>query len=119
MNVFVIAKKNSQFLDTPVFRAGQSGSDEAIAVFTTHDLASKYISDAGWASDYEVGELQPIQLVRWLAVASEDGTDMAVVNPDCNQHLGGVEQRVVYLDEPFTAFANLISTEILKHVDES
>lgn len=117
MNAFVIAKKNSEFLDTPVFRAGASGDEEAIAVFTTRDLAAKYIDETDWPDEYEVGELKPIQLVRWLAVASEEGTEMVVVNPDRSEHLEGTKQRVMYLDEPFDAFANLLSSEIIKHAE--
>lgn len=115
MNAFVIAKKNSEFLDTPVFHAGESGDEEAIAMFTTRDLAIKYIEDADWSDDYQVGELKPIQLVRWLAVASEEGTKMVVVNPDRSEQLDGKKQRVMYLDEPFEAFANLLSNELIKH----
>lgn len=117
MNAFVIAKKESEFLDTPVFHAGQSGDEEAIAVFTTHRSADEYIADAGWSSEYEVGELKPIQLVRWLVASSEEGTEMVVVNPNRSEHLQGAEQRVMYLDEPFEAFANLVSREILKHAE--
>lgn len=117
MNAFVIAKKNSEFLDTPVFHAGQSGEEEAIAVFTSRELAAKYIGDAEWSDEYEVGELQPIQLVRWLAEANKEGTEMVVVNPDRSEHLVGDRQNVVYLKEPFETFADLLSGEIIKRAD--
>lgn len=118
MNAFVIAKKNSEFLDTPVFRAGQSGEEEAIAVFTSHESAGQYINDARWSDEYEVGELQPIQLVRWLAVAHEEGTEMVVVNPDRSEHLEGTRQNVIYLNEPFESFADLLNSEIIKQADK-
>jgi hypothetical protein len=49
MPVYVIAKAGHEFLDTPVFHAGPSGGEEAIAVFTDRDSADQYIHDAGWS----------------------------------------------------------------------
>jgi|GEM_PF-1357598 hypothetical protein len=118
MNAFVIAKKNAEFLDSPVFHAGETGGEEAIAVFTTRERAAQYIDDAGWNEEYEVGELRPIQLVRWLATAHEEGTEMVTINPLRKAHLDGTEQRVVYLSEPFAAFAELLSGEIIKQADQ-
>jgi hypothetical protein len=117
MNAFVIAKKNVEFLDSPVFHAGETGGEEAIAVFTTRERAAQYIDDAGWNEEYEVGELRPIQLVRWLATTHEDGTEMVTINPLRKAQLDGAEQRVVYLNEPFAAFAELLSGEIIKKAD--
>lgn len=117
MSVFVIAKKNTEFLDTPVFHAGQSGDQEAVAVFTTREAADQYIEDAGWSEDNEVGELEPIQLFRWLASANEQGTEMVVVNPDREEHLGGTQQRVVLLKERFDSLADDLHSEIMKHAD--
>ena len=118
MNAFVMAKKNAEFLDSPVFHAGETGGEEAIAVFTTRERAAQYIDDAGWNEEYEVGELRPIQLVRWLATAHEDGTEMVTINPLRKAQLDGAEQRVVYLNEPFAAFAELLSEEIIRQVDQ-
>lgn len=118
MNTFVVAKKNSEYLDTPVFRAGPSGEEEAIAVFTSHELAARYINHAGWSDEYDAGELKPIQLVRWLAIANEEGTEMVVVNPDRKEHLEGMQQSVIHLKEPFESFAELLSREIIKQADK-
>lgn len=54
MSVYVIAMKNREFLDTPVFHAGPSGNDEAVAVFNNRESAQQYIDEAGW-SDHEDG----------------------------------------------------------------
>ena len=118
MNAFVIAKKKAEYLDSPVFHAGEKADEEAIAVFTTREWAAKYIDDAGWNEEYEVGELRPIQLVRWLATAHEDGTEMVAINPLRKAHLDGAAQSVVYLNEPFAAFAELLSGELIKQADQ-
>ena len=70
MPVYVIAKKGCEFLDTPVFHAGPSGKDEAVAVFNNRESAQQYIDEAGW-SDQEVGELAPLQFLRWIVKAHE------------------------------------------------
>jgi hypothetical protein len=117
MTAFVIAKKNSEFLDTPVFRAGADGREEAIAVFTSRETAEKYITDAGWTAEQEVGELQPIQLLRWIVTAYDQGTQMVVVDPTRARHLAGEPQSVVYLDEPMGTFAELLRSEFIKKTE--
>lgn len=107
--VFVIARKNRTFLDTPVFHAGLNSNEEAVAIFSERRLAEQYIWDAQWAENYEVGELQPIELARWLVLASEDGTDMLVIDPVRNDHLQGEHQDVIFLSEPLDAFAEALS----------
>jgi hypothetical protein len=111
---FVIAKKNCEYLDTPVFHAGPQGKEEAVAVFTSRQLAERYIDDASWSEEYEVGELEPIQLARWVVTANENGTDMLVVDPNCDEHLRGERQNVVFLGNPLTAFADILEGEIKK-----
>lgn len=56
MSVYVIAKKNREFLDTHVFHAGPSGNEEAVAVFSNRKPAQQCIDEADW-SDHEVGKL--------------------------------------------------------------
>jgi hypothetical protein len=109
---FVIAKKNCEYLESPVFHAGTQGKEEAIAVFTSRNLATKYIADANWCDEYEVGDLKPIQLVRWLATANEQGIEMLVVDPDRDEHLVGERQNVIFLGDPLVAFADSLEAEI-------
>ena len=52
------------------------------------------------------------------ATAHEDGTEMVTVNPLRKAQLDGAEQRVVYLNERFAAFAELLSGEFIKQVDK-
>lgn len=103
---FVIAKKHSETLETPVFHAGPHDKEEAIAVFTSRSLASRYIADAKWSNQYEVGELEPIQLVRWLVAANDKGTELLVVDPKREDHLEGAQQNVVVLGDPLLDFAD-------------
>jgi len=45
---YVIARKGSDELDSPVFHAGDAGDEEAIAVFTTREATQRYIDRARW-----------------------------------------------------------------------
>ncbi len=96
--VFVIAKRGTEMLDTPVFRVGEAGDEEAVALFTGREQAQKYLDDAGWGSADEVGELSADDLLRWLVEAGRDGVRYATVNPDRNGHLTGHMQAVLLID---------------------
>jgi len=96
--VFAIVKKGTDLLDTPVFRAGESGDEEAVAVFTGRDQAQQYLDRAGWNETDEIGELSPDDLLRWLVEAAQDGVHYAVVNPNRDRHLAGDTQAVLSLD---------------------
>ena len=96
--VFAIVKKGADFLDTPVFRAGESGDEEAVAVFTGRDQAQHYLDHADWNETDEIAELSPDDLLRWLVEAEREGVHYAVVNPDRDRHLAGDEQAVLSLD---------------------
>ncbi|HYW80648.1 MAG TPA: hypothetical protein VE890_13785 [Thermoguttaceae bacterium] len=112
MPVYVIAKAGREFLDTPVFHAGPSGSEEAIAVFTDRDSADQYINEAGW-SDHEVGELTSLQLLQWMVKAHGDGTRLLAVNPDRTGQLAGKRQVVVTIEEQLTQIANSLCRDVL------
>jgi len=95
---FVIARKGRDFLDTPIFHAGESGEAEAVALFTTRQQAQRYLDHAGWGEADEVGELSAGELLQWLVVANEDGIRSATVNPDRERHLAGDPQAAYSLD---------------------
>ena len=119
MTAFVIAHQDSDFLDSPIFHAGSEQQQEAIAVFTDRESAQEYINTAGWSENYSVGELKPIQILKWFECAHEDGVDLVVVNPDRDWHLFGDRQDVIPLDEPRDAFAQLLQTELISKAEEA
>ncbi len=96
--VFVIAKKGMDCLDTPVFHAGESGDEEAVALFTDRQRAQQYLDRSGWSQTNEIGELPPSDLLQWLVESAEDGIRYVTVNPDREQHLAGHPQPVLALD---------------------
>jgi len=96
--VFVIAKKGEDFLDTPVFHAGESGEEETVALFTNRHQAEQYLDRAGWGETDEIGELSRSDLLQWLVEAEQDGIRYAAVNPDRDRHLAGDPQAVLSLD---------------------
>lgn len=113
MSVYVIVKKNSEFLDTPVFHAGESGSDEAIAAFSDREGAETYLKEAAWTDTHEAGELDSMQFLRWLVTANEQGTRILAVDPDRQRQESGSQQQVVVIEEKLAAFAETLTREIL------
>ena len=95
--VFVIAKKSMDFLETPIFHAGESGEEEAVALFTNRQQAEQYLDRAGWGQTDEIGELSPSEMLRWLVEAEKDGVRNVTVNPDRDRHCAGDPQSVLSL----------------------
>lgn len=112
--VYVIAKKGRDFLDTPVFRAGETGDEETVALFTSRERAKRYLDRAGWNETDEVGELAPDDLLRWLVEAGREGIRYATVNPDRDRHLAGDPQSVLSLD----ALAEESADSLVRQVTE-
>lgn len=109
---YVIAQRGRDYLDSPVFHAGATGQEEAIAVFTSVDLAQKYIDDAGWADEHQAGLLDELQLLRWVVRAHEQGTQYVVINPNRTAQMAGEAQQVVAIEEKLAAFAEALTREI-------
>lgn len=78
---YLISRKDAESLDTIVFSAGPEDAEEAVAVFTDPTSAEKYLEDAGWEREYVVAAVEPIQFLRWLLFAYDDGIDHLVVDP--------------------------------------
>jgi len=97
--VFVMTEKGANFLDTPVFYAGESGDEEAVALFTDRQLAERYLDRAGWGQTDEIGELAPGALHQWLVEAEREGIRYVTVNPDRERHLAGDSQAALSLDD--------------------
>jgi hypothetical protein len=108
MNAFIITKRDSEFIDSPVFQAGTDDGEEAIAIFSSADTADQYILDAGWQDAQQVGTLKPVQVLRWLVLAHDQGIRMVVIDPNRERQLSGKPQAVIYLDDPMEAFAELL-----------
>lgn len=68
MPLYVLTKKNSEVVDTIVFHAGESGEEEAVAIFTDEKLARDYLAASQWDEPHEAILLEPLALLQWLAV---------------------------------------------------
>jgi len=112
--VFAIVKKGADFLYTPVFRAGESGDEEAVAVFTGRDQAQHYLDQAAWTETDEIGELSPDDLYRWLVEAEREGVHYAAINPDRERHLAGDPQTVLSLDTMGDESADRLFQEVME-----
>jgi hypothetical protein len=119
MSAYVIAKKQEELLDTPVFYAGDSNAEEAIAVFTSQDAAARYIEEAGWNEDHEVGELTAIDLLRWIVKAHDEGTQYVAVNPVRHRQLTGEKQKTIVIERQLASFAEALTREILFTASDS
>jgi hypothetical protein len=91
-----------------VFHAGADGKEEAVAIFTDQSRAAACITAADREDEFEVGQLQPIQLPRWLVTAYHDGTRLRVVDSDRQSQMCGTPQNVLMLDDPLNALAHLL-----------
>jgi len=114
--VFVIAKKCMDFLGTPVFHAGESGEEEAVALFTNRQQAEQYLVHAGWSETDEIGELSPSDLLRWLVEAEQDGVRYVAVNANRDRHLAGDPQPVLSLDDLGEESADRLFREVMELV---
>jgi hypothetical protein len=113
MSAYVIAKKEEELLDTPVFYAGESNAEEALAVFTRQAAAAQYIEDAGWNADHQVGELTAIDLLRWMVKAHDEGTQYLAINPDRGRQLAGQRQQTIVIEAKLASFAEALTRDIL------
>ena len=113
MPAFVIARKNEQYLDAPVFHAGPNLDEEAVAVFTKRSLAQAYIDEAGWADDHSVESLTAMQLLRWMIHAHEDRAQYLTIDLDRTAQLAGEPQRVLAIEEKLADFAEQLTRAVL------
>lgn len=112
MSVYVIAKRGMELLDTPVFHAGEAEGEEAVAIFRTANSADRYIDSAGWADEYEAGELDSLQLLCWLVQAYEEGTRNLAINPDWSQQTAGTPQEVIVIEDALSRSADTLLGEV-------
>jgi hypothetical protein len=118
MSTYVIARRGTEFLDTPVFYVGPSAKERAIAVFTDCSAAQRYIGQASWADDHEVGELDDLQLLRCTIKAHGQGTQYLAIDPDRNRQLAGKRQEIIVIEEKLAAFAEWLTRDILRFTQQ-
>lgn len=112
--VYVIAIKDSDPLESPVFEAGENDQKEALAVFTDRDLAILYLQVARWEGNYSFAKLSPIDLEDWLAQARDEGIPFVMVNPNRNDQMSGQPQRVLILENQVDRTGQALYNEILR-----
>ena len=83
MSIYVIAKKDSELLETIVFAA--EGGD-AVAVFSDTSQAETYIEDADWSDSYTVATLSKIDFLEWLIKCHRNGVAFMATNPTRAEH---------------------------------
>lgn len=105
MAMYVLSKRGGEFLETPVYRAGENGQEEAVGVFTDRARAEQYLQDAGWQDSDEVAELSDLQVLRWMLQAHQEGAEYLVVNPNREAQMEGTEQPVIQLGEQLESAA--------------
>ena len=113
MNIYVIAERGKDQLDSPIFHAGSEQEEEAIAVFTTRERAEQYIQEAQWSGSYDVGELRPLQVLKWFQTAHDEGVHMVAINPDPSWANLSTREEVLSLEDPAEAFSQLLRAELV------
>lgn len=117
MNFYVLAKRDSDDLDTPVFDMGTSSNESAVAIFLRRQAAVDYLTEANWSSDHTVAAIEPTQTLKWLVHAQENGIDFVAIDPDRQKQVAGRDQPGLYLDDPLRVHADLLHQ--LQEVTES
>ena len=112
MSIYVISKQGFEFLNTPVFCAGADGEQEAVAAFTTRANAERYLEQAGWAESEEIGELDDLQLLTWVAKAHDQGIHYLVVDPTRASQLAGRSQQIIVIKEIMAGCAEQLTRDI-------
>jgi hypothetical protein len=95
--VHVLARRDATPLETPVFCAGESGGEEAIAAFTDAALASAYLVAAGWSATHTPARLLASAFSEWLLAAQAEGVQYLAIDPERQAHERGQPQPVVPL----------------------
>jgi len=112
MSLYIITKQNVQDLQTAVFYAGEHNQEEAVAVFTSSDLARSYIQAAGWEDTDTVAELPPIGFLDWLSRAHRDGTRYLTINPNRSNQKQGVAQPVLLIKDQLEELAAILVKKV-------
>lgn len=95
--IFVLARRDADGIETPVWADGGSGNQEAIAVFTAREMAVLYLQVAHW-DDYRLADLAPRKLADCLLSARKEGINHAMVNPNRRDQVRGIEQPLLHLE---------------------
>lgn len=114
MAAYLIAKKDCDDWDLPVFYAGDGDRDEAIVVFTGRSRAARYLCDTGLEEDHEVSELSAIELFEMMVKAHEEGIAYVAVNPDRQQQLAGRRQPLIVLERELTRCAQRLWHDVAR-----
>lgn len=113
MPAYLIANKDCDHWDVPVFSAGEGHRDEAVAVFTGPSRAAKYLRDTGLEEDHEVCEVSAIELFEMMVKAHEEGVAYVAVNPNRQRQLAGRRQPVIVLERQLTRFAERLWHDVV------
>lgn len=88
--VYVLARTATGEQETPVFPAGPGAEGEAVAVFTSRELAVLYLQVAR-TDAYRLEDLAPPQLGAWLENLRGHGVRFVLVDPNRHDQARGVE----------------------------
>lgn len=87
MSAFLITRKESEPIDTPVYAADET--DEIVMVFTTQQSAQRYIDDAQWGDQYTIAQLEPIPFLQWLLLCHRNGIASIATDPIRSEQQNG------------------------------
>ena len=111
MSAFLITKKDSEPLDTPVYAADEK--EEIVMVFTSQQAAQRYIDDADWTDEYTVATLEPIPFLEWLLLCYKNGIKFIATDPNRSEQESGqkvnslnIEDHLVHAGQHIVTVAN-------------
>lgn len=116
MSFFAMARYTTSaaddVFDTPVLELTSPDSREVVSkivmIFLSARAAEDYIEAAGWRGEQHLVELDPMQVLKWLKLAQENGVSHVAMNP----HRHGLEnippKEIFALSDPLFAHAELL-----------
>ena len=95
--LYLLAHADADPPETPVFAAGPDHPEDAVAVFSTREMAVLYLQVARW-DDQHVYELAPLRFSRWVQNAKQQGLRYLMIDPNRHdQALGRAQQPLLDL----------------------
>lgn len=102
MNVYLIAKKNIEDVETIVFDI--EGAD-AVFLFTEESDGQQYLRDAGLEKEYTLAEIADSDFAEWMVKCKQNGVKNLGINPTFQQVHTDKSVEVMNIDEHLTHFA--------------
>lgn len=102
MNAYVIARKESEDLETFIF---DSPGGDTVFVFTTESEAKTYIDAADLHREFTIAEIAAEDFAEWMVRCKHNGVNLIGINPSHDDIAHGKAVDVMDVKAHLTHFA--------------